>query len=270
MSCFGRCSLTVIMPTLAALGVQVCPLPTAVLSTHLGGFTGMEIYDFTNFMIPFFQHWQREKIEFDCIYTGFLASERQISVVNNFIDQFSNNKPLVVVDPVMGDDGKLYSIYTPELQAQMKLLVQKADIITPNYTEACFLLGEQYRAYIDNAEEVGSWAKKLSALGPRITVISGVPVAPGKLMNIGYDKVSGLLLKDYCEQVPGKYPGTGDIYASVLLGLLLQGKSLEEAMEKSAEFVLKAIKTTYEANTPQREGVLLEKVLPQLFAEDGR
>ena len=268
ISCFGRCSLTVIIPTLSALGVQVCPLPTAVLSTHLGGFSGMEFYDFTNLMTPFFQHWQREKIEFDCIYSGFLASERQIAVVNSFIEQFSHNKPLILVDPVMGDEGKLYSTYTPEMQAQMKLLVQKADIITPNYTEACFLLGEQYKKYVGDEAAIGNWVQRLSALGPRTVVISGVPIVPGKLMNIGYDKASGLLLKDYSEHIPVKFPGTGDIYASVLLGVLLKGKDLAAAMKKSAEFVKKAIKITYEARAPRREGVLLERVLPELLAAD--
>ncbi|MBP2658756.1 MAG: Phosphomethylpyrimidine kinase type, partial [Firmicutes bacterium] len=116
ISCFGRCSLTVIMPVLSAMGIQVCPLPTAVLSTHLGGFKDLAFCDFTNHMPDFFHHWKKEGITFHCIYSGFLASEEQIDVVQHFIDEFSSNHPLVVVDPVMGDEGKLYSIYTPHMQ----------------------------------------------------------------------------------------------------------------------------------------------------------
>ena len=151
ISCFGRCSLTVIIPVLSAMGIQVCPLPTAVLSTHLGGFKELAFCDFTGYMPAFFHHWKKEGIAFNGIYSGFLASEEQIDIVQQFIDEFSPNQPLVVVDPVMGDEGKLYSIYTPQMQEQMKRLVRKADIITPNYTEACFLLGKTYQDVIESA-----------------------------------------------------------------------------------------------------------------------
>jgi pyridoxine kinase len=146
LSCIGRCSLTVILPILSCLGIQVCPLPTAVLSSHPGGFTNVSVYDFAQHIPDFSAHWRREGIEFDAIYSGFLASERQISLVAQFIDDFSTNHPLILVDPVMGDDGHLYSICTDATKAQIRALVQKADIITPNYTEACFLLDELGKA----------------------------------------------------------------------------------------------------------------------------
>ncbi len=265
MSCFGRCSLTVIIPTLSALGVQVCPLPTAVLSTHLGGFTGLDFCDFTDHMPAFSRHWQQEGITFDCIYSGFLASERQIAVVNQFIDDFSLNHPLILVDPVMGDDGRLYSIYTHEMQEYMKLLVQKADIITPNFTEACFLLGESYRTPFPDVDRIDGWLKRLSDMGPQVVIITGIPSAEGKIMNAGYDQKNQTFYQDCCDHIPVKYPGTGDIYASVLLGSLLFNDTMTAAMKKASDFISLAISTTYTANTATREGVLLEMVLPRLL-----
>ncbi len=267
MSCFGRCSLTVILPTLSTLGVQVCPLPTAVLSTHLGGFTGLEFCDFTDHMPAFFHHWQQEGITFDCIYSGFLASQQQIDVVNTFITEFSPNNPLILVDPVMGDEGKLYSTYTPQMQQQMAVLVQKADIITPNFTEACFLLGEAYQNPFPNIKKIEDWLHRLAAMGPSIVVITGIPLSTGKIANAGYDLNHQIFLLDTCEYIPARYPGTGDIYASVLLGSLLHGDNLTKAMKRSSAFVSLAIKTTFAAHTPTREGVLLEKVLPWLSRE---
>lgn len=264
LSCVGRCSLTVITPTLSAMGVQVCPLPTAVLSSHLGGFSGLEFYDFTGHMPGFFHHWKTEGLTFDSIYSGFLASEKQIDVVLGFIGEFSANSPLVLVDPVMGDHGRLYSTYTPAMQDRMKSLVKRADIITPNFTEACFLLGEDYRELCADGGLLEDWLRRLTRMGPAVAVITGVPVAEDKIMNIGYDRVHQSLCQDVQAHVPVRYPGTGDIYASVLLGSLLQGESLAAAMQLAAAFVALAISVTFSAATPTREGVLLERALPWL------
>lgn len=264
LSCFGRCSLTVIIPTLSALGVQVCPLPTAVLSTHLGGFTGLEFCDFTDRLPAFSRHWQQEGVTFDCIYSGFLASERQITIVTRFIDDFSGNRPLVLVDPVMGDDGKLYSTYSPQMQQQMRLLVQKADIITPNFTEACFLLGESYQAPFPEIDRIEDWLSRLSDMGPPVVIITGIPVEEGKIVNAGYDRRNRAFWRDCCDHIPVKYPGTGDIYASVLLGSLLYNDTMMTAMKRAADFITLAINATCTANTATREGVLLEMVLPWL------
>jgi pyridoxine kinase len=264
ISCFGRCSLTVIIPVLSAMGIQVCPLPTAVLSTHLGGFKDLAFCDFTNHMPDFFHHWKKEGITFHCIYSGFLASEEQIDVVQHFIDEFSSNHPLVVVDPVMGDEGKLYSIYTPHMQERMKDLVRKADIITPNYTEACFLLGESYQNTIYDTKKMKKWLVDLGGFGPSKVVITGIPFMNEKILTIGYDKRKNTFWEVYSNHIPAKYPGTGDIFASVLVGSLLQQDCLSAAMERAAEFVRISIQTTFAAQTPSREGVLVEKVLPWL------
>jgi pyridoxine kinase len=267
ISCFGRCSLTVIMPILSAMGIQVCPLPTAVLSTHLGGFKDLAFYDFTNHMPDFFHHWKSEGIAFDCIYSGFLASAQQIDVVQHFIDEFSSNRPLVLVDPVMGDEGKLYSIYTQPMQEQMKRLVKRADIVTPNYTEACFLLGETYQEQVDDIAKMKEWLISLADIGPSIVVMTGIPFENKKILTIGYDKKQNVFWEVFNDYIPAKYPGTGDIFASVLVGALLHQDSLPTAMKRAAEFTGLAIKTTFRANTPAREGVLVETVLPWLCAE---
>ena len=267
ISCFGRCSLTVIMPILSAMGVQVCPLPTAVLSTHLGGFTDLAFHDFTSHMPDFFHHWKREGIAFDCIYSGFLASEEQIDVVQQFIDEFSSNHPLVVVDPVMGDDGKLYSIYTPQMQEQMKRLVKRADILTPNYTEACFLLGETYQGQVCDVAQMKKWLLRLAEFGPTTVVMTGIPFEHGKILTLGYDQKEDIFFDIVTDHIPAKYPGTGDIFSSVLIGSLLHKDSLPVAMERAVNFVGLAIKTTFEADTPTRDGVVVERVLPWLCRE---
>lgn len=264
LSCFGRCSLTVIMPLLAAMGVQTCPLPTAVLSSHLGGFQQMAFCDFTEQMPQFYRHWQQEGIAFDCIYSGFVASERQMGVVQGFIDAFSANRPLVLVDPVMGDQGKLYSTYTPAMQEAMKVLVGKADVITPNYTEACFLLGETYSEELPELQRMREWLVRLAELGPRQVVMTGVAQPNDMLLNLGYDRETKTHWSVSATRIPVHYPGTGDAFASVLAGALLTGSDLAAAMRKATEFVSLAVALTYDAKTPQREGVLLEAALPWL------
>lgn len=267
ISCVGRCSLTVIMPILSVMGIQVCPLPTAVLSAHLGGFGKPIFCDFTEYMTAFFQHWRQADIDFDCIYSGFLASAQQMDIVEAFIHEFSQNRPLILVDPVMGDGGKLYATYTRDMQERMKRLVAKADIITPNYTEACFLLGEPYQEGVCDPKVMEEWLVRLSALGPRRVVITGVLYSPDQLLTIGYDRKHATFYRLLNELIPAKYPGTGDVFASVLAGSLLQGDPLPVAMERAASFVAAAIKVTLAAGTPPREGVLLEKLLMRLCQE---
>lgn len=267
ISCFGRCSLTVIMPILSCMGIQVCPLPTAVLSTHLGGFSDVAIRDFTDLIPEFAGHWQKEGIYFDCLYSGFLASEHQIDLVSGFFDTFNNKSSLVVVDPVMGDEGKLYSVYTPQLQEQMKGLICKADVITPNYTEACFLLGEKYREVVTDVAEIKRWLERLIDMGPHMAVITGIPLAAGKILNLGYERDTKRFCKNINDHIPVKYPGTGDIFASVLVGALLRHYSLPKAMSMATDFVTLGVKATFKAGTPAREGILLERVLPWLSNE---
>jgi pyridoxine kinase len=264
ISCVGRCSLTVAMPILSVMGIQVCPLPTAIFSTHLGGFGNPVFCDFTEYMTEFFQHWQQANIDFDCIYSGFLASAQQINIVEAFIREFPQNHPLILVDPVMGDGGKLYATYTPDMQERMQRLVAKADIITPNYTEACFLLSEPYQAGVCDPKVLEEWLVRLSALGPERVIITGVLHSENQLLTIGYDREQACFYRFWNELIPAQYPGTGDVFASVLAGSLLQGDPLPVAMGKATGFVAAVIKVTLAAGTPPREGVLLEKLLRSL------
>ncbi len=264
LACFGRCSLAVIMPVLSAMGVQVCPLPTAVFSTHLGGFTQVVCHDFADRMTAFFQHWQREGLAFDCLYSGFLASEAQFAATEAFLTAFRINQPLVLVDPVMGDHGRLYSSYTETLCQLMRGLVRQADVITPNYTEACILLGETYQETEPEVARLQAWCRRLSDMGPRQVVITGVP-AGDALLNIGYDRRLEQDILVSKPQVAARYPGTGDLFASALLGRLLQGDTFARAIETAAEFVSAAVAQTFAAGTPPREGVLFETVLAHLI-----
>ncbi len=265
ISGFGRCSLTVIIPVLSAMGIQVCPLPTAILSTHSGGFGPFYFHDFTDSMKEYAAHWKDIGLEFDCVYSGFLGSERQIDIVMDFFQTFVTGKEqLIVVDPVMGDNGVLYKTYTSEMQRRMRFLVEKADVITPNLTEACFLLDIPYKDEPMDTEKARDLLWRLSRFGPQTVVVTGVVGEDGRHMNIGYEAEKDLYWKAAYDMLPTQYPGTGDIFTSVLIGGLLQGDSFPLAVDRAAQFVSLAIGITYGYGTPEKEGVLLEKVLNHL------
>lgn len=266
ISGFGRCSLTVIIPILSCMGVQVCPVPTAVLSTHSGGFGEMVFDDLTHNMEAYMSHWKQLGLSFDYIYTGFLGNEKQINVVADFCDNFKKSpEQRIVVDPVMGDNGKLYKTYNEAMQQKMRHLVQRADIITPNLTETAFLLKQDYELKPMNNEEIKNTLNALSDLGPQTVIITGVIDSHQNHVNVAYDREQDIYWKVPYEQVPASYPGTGDTFTSVLIGALIQGDSLPMAIERATRFVSLAIKTTYGYRTDTKEGVMLEKVLPSLF-----
>ncbi|KJS88115.1 MAG: pyridoxamine kinase [Peptococcaceae bacterium BICA1-8] len=265
LSGFGRSSLAVVIPILSTMGVQACPLPTAVLSTHTGEFEDYSFVDLTDSMEDFIGHWQRLKIEFDCIYSGFLGSSRQIKIISKFIDDFSFSNPLVVIDPVMGDGGQLYSTMDMQMVEEMRKLIKKADIITPNFTEAAMLLGENYDLEI-NEEVIKTWLVGLSEMGPKTVVITSVPEpkASKNTSVIAYNREDGHFWKVSCVYIPAQYPGTGDAFTSVIVGSLLQGDSLPIALDRGVQFITAAIRASYGSNYPVREGVLLERVLANL------
>ena len=267
LSGFGRASLTVIIPILSTLEVQVCPLPTAVLSTHTGGFNDYHFVDLTEEMIPIINHWKSLDIAFDAIYSGFLGSPRQVDIVIDFIKTFAQPRQYVVVDPVMGDNGKAYQTMGPEMIREMRQLVGMADIITPNFTEAAFLLDEPYSESM-TAKQVKQWIIRLSEMGPGKVILTSVP-EPGRpkvSAVVAYDREDGRFWKVDCTYIPAYYPGTGDAFASVIVGSLLQGDSLPIALDRAVQFVSMAIRSTFGYSNPSREGVLLEKVLPNLRA----
>lgn len=262
MSGFGRASLTTIIPILSTMGIQVCPLPTAILSTHTGGFKDYSFHDLTDYMSEYIDHWKKLGLEFECIYSGFLGSSKQVKIVEDFIDYFGKNSELIVVDPVMGDDGKLYSTMTSEMIVEMRELIKKADVITPNFTEFCYLLDKEYGKKI-SLEEIKEGMKKLAVMGPQIVVVTSVPNIgdDSKITTIAYDKCSNIYWKIDSERIPACYPGTGDSYTSVLIGNLLKKNSLPVSIEKAAAFVSHCIMNSYGFDYPHKEGVLLEKSL---------
>lgn len=265
LSGFGRASLSAIIPVLSTMKAQVCPVPTAILSTHTGGFEDFSFVDLTDSMESYIAHWEKLKVEFDCIYSGFLGSTRQIDIVSKFIDIFGNDKNLKVVDPVMADNGELYATMSNEMIEHMKRLIQKADIITPNFTEAAYLLNEEYTEDVSE-DTIKKWLVKLSDMGPKIVIITSVP--DGKVSKntsvIAYDKQCNKFWKVSCLYIPAFFPGTGDVFTSVLVGSLLQGDSLPIALDRSVQFITLAIRASYGFDYPQREGVLLERVLENL------
>lgn len=266
LSGFGRCSLTVILPLLSAMGVQVCPVPTAVLSSHTGGLLDPVFRDLTDYIEPCLQHYQQLGIDFECVYSGFLGSEDQIGHCLDFFHAYPD--ALTVVDPVMGDHGKAYRTCNESIQSGMKRLVRAADIITPNVTECSILLSQDYSAQPLTHSQAKSMLVRLSEFGPKIVVITGASLATGKIANLGYDREKNAFWSIECEYVPVSYPGTGDAFASILVGGLLIGDSLPMAIERATRFLEVAIKTTYSYSSDTRYGIMLEKVLPELMRGD--
>lgn len=267
LSCFGRCALTVIIPTLSALGAQPVPIPTALLSTHTGGFENMFFADLSREMDEISSHFSELGISFDAIYSGFLGSDAQIGRVSDFIDRFAKKDAPILVDPVMGDDGALYSTYTKELGEGMRHLVQKADIITPNYTEACFLTGTEYRptdkmSHDEIVELANSLIKKLLRFGQKKIAVTGFESADS-VLTLGVD--SDGIFTDERPKHSASYPGTGDVFASVLLGSILNGESFKDSVHKACGFTAEVIEYTMQFPTPHREGVMLEPCLKHLF-----
>ena len=257
----GRCSLTVILPVLSALGVQVCPVPTAVLSSHTGGFTDMAVCDLTDYIPSALEHYKRLKYPFDCIYSGYLASARQVDCCLDFFGNYKNS--LKIVDPVMADNGVTYSMHTPELCARMRELVAVADIITPNITEAAILLGENPLQPDLSFDRMKDFLSRLSALGPNIVIITSV-FGEGGHYNICCDRKQGKFWKIPFNHINANYPGTGDIFASVLTGFILRGESVPRSVSRAASFLETAIKTTASRSTDLREGIAIESCLQLL------
>ncbi|NLG23859.1 MAG: pyridoxamine kinase [Clostridiales bacterium] len=256
LSCIGRCALTVVIPTLAALGSQPCPLPTAVLSTHTGGYHNMAVRDLTDFMAQCLDHWQALNLRFDAVYSGYLASAVQADAVMRLIHWQRPAGALIVVDPVMGDEGELYASMPADMPAAMARLCREADLITPNLTEAALLTG---RRYCDRPRSPAALCELLDALPGRSAVITSAPMEGGRWANACRDG------RDYylCpfDPAPAHYPGTGDLFASVVTGRMLAGERLPQAMDAATRFVRRAVLCSIALGGDVREGVQLERAL---------
>lgn len=269
ISCVGRCSLTVALPIISAAGVDTGVLPTSILSTHTGGFEGFTFRDLTENLVPITDHWKTLNLEFDALYSGFLGSFEQIDLIAQIFDDFRTAHTLVMVDPVMADNGQLYSIYSPDMAKGMAKLCSKADIIVPNLTEAAFILDEPYVGERRTASEVEEILKRLVALGPKQAVLTGISFSEGRLGAACYDKESGEMSYFDGEHIEGYYHGTGDVFGSALLGGLLVGMSLERATSLAVDYTNKSIVLTSQADQERRYGVCFERALPYYIKELG-
>lgn len=262
ISCVGKCSLTVALPILSAAGCTVSVLPTAVLSTHTGGFTGFTFRDLTEDIPNIMDHWKTLGIKFDAIYTGYLGSFEQLRLVAQLIDEFRTPETLVCVDPVMADNGRLYSSFDSDFPKGMARLCQKADLILPNRTEAALLLEEPYQDGPRDRKQTEELLRRLSALGPRQVVLTGVSFRSGETGCATYDRTTDRFSFRFAPQVEGGYHGTGDVFASALIGGLMSGFSLAQSAEEAVRFTQSAIDRTHKAGTDVRFGVNFEEGLP--------
>ncbi|AFM39459.1 pyridoxal/pyridoxine/pyridoxamine kinase [Desulfosporosinus acidiphilus SJ4] len=269
ISCVGRCSLTVALPILSAAGFDTSVLPTAILSTHTGGFEGFTYRDLTTDIKPISNHWQSLNIKFDALYSGFLGSFEQIDLVAELFDTFRSKETLVMVDPVMADNGVLYSVYSPEMAKGMSKLCAKADIIVPNLTEAAFLLEEEYVGENYSQEYIESLLKRLSVLGAKKIVLTGISFKRGTLGAASLDNGTGKISYAFNASVDGHFHGTGDVFSSTLLAGLLNNFSLEEALQIAVNYTLKCIQLTEKSGQEKRFGVCFERALPYLIQQLG-
>ncbi len=263
ISGFGKCSLTVALPIISAAGIETAVIPTAVLSTHTGGFSGFTFRDLTEDILPIAQHWHREGLEFDAVYSGYLGSKAQVQLVIKATELLSNKETKIIVDPVMADHGKLYTGFDEDFPKEMLSLCKRAHIIVPNITEACLLVGEEYKeppynkAYIENLlnrlyDEVGV-----------CIVLTGVC--------FDNENLGAAVMQDgkisYCfaKKSDAVFHGTGDVFASALTAAVLKGKTLEESAEVAVNFTLDCIRRTLKENKDRRYGVNFENELITLI-----
>lgn len=263
ISCLGKCSLTVALPIISAMGVECAILPTAVLSTHTM-FQNFTCKDLTDQIRPIADHWQQENIQFDAIYTGYLASAEQIGDVCDFFDRFKTDDNFIFVDPVMADNGKLYAAFDEAFPREMAKVCARADIIVPNLTEAALLTGLPYRTDYDEGY-LKELLQGLSALGPRHVAVTGVRPVEGQVGVMAYDKVTGEIFTYYNELLPVSYHGTGDIFASTCVGGLMNGLDLGQALTLAADYTRRTIDVTTHTPNSNWYGVEFERAIPDLL-----
>lgn len=265
LSCYGHTSLMSAIPILNTMGIQVAPLPTALLSSHTQ-IEGYTFLDLTREMEKIVAHWQALDLQLDAIYSGFLGSHGQVQIVERLMDWQRENSPLVVVDPVLGDNGALYDTVDQRLVAAMRTLVRRADVITPNITELCYLLGEDYHTY-NHENDLLDDIRAMSQRGPEIVVVTSVPDyhRPGATAVVGYSRADDRYWRIPCNYLPGAFPGTGDAFASVVTGALLQGDSLPIALERAVQFATMGVRAIFGYQERNAAGIYLERVLPTLL-----
>ena len=263
ISCLGKCSLTVALPIISAMGIETAVIPTAVLSTH----TQFEEFTFRNLSedIPeIAKHWKKEKFNFDAIYTGYLGSIEQIEMLKKFFKEFKTDNNFIFVDPVMGDNGNLYSGFDENFTLEMKELCKNADIVVPNITEACYMLQREYKEKYTE-EEIKDILIELSNLGPKYSILTGVSFKEDEIGAMAYNKKENIFMSYFKEKIPVKYHGTGDIFSSTLVGAIVNNNTLEEALKIAVDFVWETIEDTYKEKKENAYGVNFETKIPYLI-----
>lgn len=241
ISCVGQCSLTVALPILSACGVETAILPSAVLSTHTAGFTGYTFRDLTGDMPAISDHWKKEQIQFEAIYTGYLGSREQISYIRKMFQELKTATGITVVDPAMADNGKLYPGFDDAYVEAMVALCADADYVVPNITEACFLTGMEFKTQYDRSY-IDALLTALTEKGMSNVVLTGVSYAEGRTGVVVYEK--GVYSYYEHEKLANSCHGTGDIYASALVGAMMRGKTAVQAAKIAADYTVDCIKET--------------------------
>ncbi|MCR5768603.1 MAG: pyridoxamine kinase [Lachnospiraceae bacterium] len=267
ISCLGKCSLTVALPIISAMGVEAAVMPTAVLSTHTQ-FKDFTFRDLTSDMQPIAEHWKHENIGFDAIYTGYLGSFDQLNICEGIFKDFKTPDNTIFIDPVMGDNGKLYTGFTPEFAKAMAGLCGIADVIVPNMTEAAYMLDIPYREKYDKAY-VHEVLKKLAELGAKNTVVTGTELEEGMTGFIGYNSAGDEFFEYFHEKIPVSFHGTGDIYSSCTVGALMRGFGLLEALKIAADYTCDCIRLTMKDSKASWYGVNFEEAIPALIRRLG-
>lgn len=263
ISCFGKCSLTVALPLISATGIEVAAIPTAILSTHTGGFTGYTFRDLTDDILPVARHWQSAGISTDAVYTGYLGSKEQVSIVIDAIDLIKKEGAPVIVDPVMADHGRLYGGFPDDFPQEMKKLCRHADIITPNITEAAFMLGIEYKDGPYDTKYIEKLLTGLRAMTDGKIVLTGVWFDDRRIGAACFDGEN--IDYVFSERIETSYHGTGDVFASTLVAAYMNGLTLKDATKTAVDFTCACIARTWRDHKEMRYSVNFEAEIPNLI-----
>ena len=269
ISGFGKCSLTVALPVVSATGVECSCIPTALLSTHTGEFTGWTRRDLTDQMLPIARHWHQLGIRFDGVYSGYLASPAQERVLEEVYGLIAGEGTLIVCDPAMADNGSYYTGFGHDMRDTFRRLCAHSHVITPNITEAALLAGEEYRPAPHSREYLEHIFEGLAALGPRVIAVTGVHDGAGRIGTVVLERETGRRYAAMREELGGVFYGTGDIFASAFAALLTRGACVEKSLELASALVAESIGYTYRQGTPRRDGVAFELALPNYVRRVG-
>ncbi len=267
ISCVGRCSLTVALPLLSSAGIRTSILPTSLLSTHTGGFSGYSFLDLTEEMKKILSHWEGLGLSFDAVYTGYLGSGEQASIVRETVEKIRERDPdaLIFCDPVMGDGGGFYAGFDASFAEKMRQVCESGDILVPNVTEACLLLGKKYVSPPFSPGFVDSLLASMGSAFPGDIVLTGVSFEPGEIGSVFLERKTGKADFFMREKIEGFYHGAGDVFASSLLAAMLSGLSRFDAMEVATDFTVASIARTHDEGDDTRYGLAFEPEIGDLL-----